>query len=79
MTYAGPPDRPSDAWRLHPSRRVGTRCRLARTPGRPPQTSGLRAGDGLARGRGVFETTRGTWRDAAIEYGIDGWSLSVQL
>jgi len=29
------------------------RCRLALTPGRPPQTGGLRAGDGLARGRGV--------------------------
>ena len=29
------------------------RCRLALTPGRPPQNGGLRAGDGLARGRGV--------------------------
>jgi len=29
------------------------RCRLALSPGRPPQTGGLRAGDGLARGRGV--------------------------
>jgi hypothetical protein len=31
-----------------PTLRAGTRCRLARTPGRPPQTGGLRAGDGLA-------------------------------
>src|SRR5512137_2032147 len=29
------------------------RCRLALTPGRPPQNGGLRAGDGLARGRSV--------------------------
>lgn len=29
------------------------RCRLALTPGRPPENGGLRAGDGLARGRGV--------------------------
>jgi hypothetical protein len=29
------------------------RCRLALTPGRPPQTGGLRAGDALARGRGA--------------------------
>ena len=28
------------------------RCRLALTPGRPPQNGALRAGDGLARGRG---------------------------
>jgi len=53
VTYAGPPDRPSDAWRLHPPFWAGTRCRLALTPGRPPQNGGLRAGDGLARGRGV--------------------------
>ena len=29
------------------------RCRLALTPGRPPQNGGLRTEDGLARGRGV--------------------------
>jgi hypothetical protein len=29
-------------------RRAPRRCRLALTPGRPPQTGGLRAGDGLA-------------------------------
>ena len=52
-----------------PLRRLAPRrCRLALTPGPPPQTGGLRAGDGLARGRGVFGAAPGTWRYAAHEY-----------
>ena len=47
---------------------AGTRCRLALTPGRPPQNSGLRAGDGLAG----YPSGGGVWRGVSGRPGKPG-------
>ena len=48
VTYRRAPGPPLGRLAPAPTLRAGTRRRLALTPGRPPQTGGLRAGDALA-------------------------------
>jgi len=48
-----------------PTLRAGTRCRLARTPGRPPQTGGptpcRETAQGVPAGTGLAGYTRAAW------------------